>query len=267
MPRYVAEDHPAARGELEEQRAAEADRGADEDADCEISERTRERRRRIRDGVGDGTGDEEGHERCGDAVVQPALDVQDPAHPRRHVRVLDDLRAERRVGRGDRRRDHRRGPGVEVREQDDRQAGAHGDGERESDDQEPQWHTRVVTQHTEVHARRVGEEQERERDLRQAPERVPAHVDVDGGERIVREHEPDGHERHRGAHVERLELRRDEAPGDERRRDGHDQSRVETFHLLLLCVVRSTSSEVAPRAAVVATIIRRGTRVVVTQNA
>ena len=91
-----------------------------------------------------------------------------------------------------------------------------------------------MSQHAKVHAGRVGEEQERQRYLSEAPERLAVHVDVDHRQRVVGEHESESNEGHRGTHVEGLEARREESPHHQRPRDGHDQARVETLHPLLL---------------------------------
>jgi hypothetical protein len=43
--------------------------------------------------------EEQRHQRCGDPIVQPALDVQRPADPHRHATIGEDRQPQRGVGR------------------------------------------------------------------------------------------------------------------------------------------------------------------------
>ena len=144
--------------------------------------------------------------------------------------VFDDLRAERGVGGRDGRRDHRGSPRVEIREEQHRQPGSDRDRDREPDEQESHGHAGIAPQHSKVHTRGVGEQQQRQRHLGQAPHCLAVHVHVDRGDRAVGEHEPDHDEDDRRAQIERLQTRREESPQDERRRDRQDQFSVETLH-------------------------------------
>ncbi len=100
----------------------------------------------MRDGIGHGAGDEERHEGCGDAVVEPTFDVQHAPDALGTRAVLDDLRAERGVGRRDRSRDRCGGPRIEIREQQHSDRGAEPDRERQADQQESERDTRIATQ-------------------------------------------------------------------------------------------------------------------------
>jgi len=89
-----------------------------------------------RDPADEGARDEECHERRCDAVVQSALDVENPTDALRDVGLLDDLCTESGVGRCDCGRDHRRRPWAEIWEQDDCEDGPEPDGQWKPDEQQ-----------------------------------------------------------------------------------------------------------------------------------
>src|SRR3954451_23669853 len=81
--------------------------------------------------------DREDDDRRDDPVVESALDVERAANAGRYPVVIDDLSAERRVGRSQRRTDEAGEGPREVLEETRREQGSQDDGQGKADDEEP----------------------------------------------------------------------------------------------------------------------------------
>lgn len=150
-------------GPAEEQTAADADGCADDDAG-DGGEHGRGRAR-LSGSPGDrGHGEED--DRQDDAVVEPGLDHEQPPDPPRDPGVGQHRRAEPRVGRCECRGDEEGAHRGEVGQQQTGAEIAEADSEPESDDEHAGDDERIGADLPRAHVRRLGEEHERETDLR-----------------------------------------------------------------------------------------------------
>jgi hypothetical protein len=158
--------------------------------------------------------------RRGDPVVEAALDVDQPADPGRYHRVGQHARAERGVGRRQRRPHQQRQPNV-VADQGERQQRAQADRHRKGGPEQPRVQPGVHPQLVQSDPRRVGEQHQGEGELGQFLDQRPARRDGQERQRPVGKHQPGEHEDDRRGHVEPLQPRRQRAPAeDQRRHDG-----------------------------------------------
>jgi hypothetical protein len=123
-----------------------------------------------------GNGQREGDDRGHDAVVEPALDVEQPSQAHGHPAVVDHLRAQCRVG-GRQRRPHETGerPGEVVQDQGSRE-GSEQDRERKPDPEQPCRKEGVSPELGDIHACRVREQQQRECHFGQQVHRGSVHI-------------------------------------------------------------------------------------------
>ncbi len=129
--------HPAApTADLDQPAAATADRDPDQQADRQFGHR---RPRADAGGVlgGGRAGDRDQHERGGDPVVEPALDVDQSADSGRDRGIDHHARAQRGIGRCECRADEQGKPDVTHPGQDERKQRAQADGQRQPDAQQP----------------------------------------------------------------------------------------------------------------------------------
>ena len=123
-----------------------------------------------------GHGQHEHHDRCGDAVVEAALDVERGGRAQRDAFVVDHCDAERRVSR--RQRSATRPPTpTETTEDPAGQDAPRDHREQKADTQQPD-RDRNVALSGHVHPRRIGEEHERQRDLGDPMHRRGVDVDA-----------------------------------------------------------------------------------------
>ena len=134
--------------------------------------------------------DEQQHERRRDAVVEPALDVEDAPDPDRDGRVRDDREAQGGVGRGQDRPDEQRGRERKLREDQRADEPAGGDRQEEPDPEQATDQAGVAPETGEVDRRGIREQHERERELGKLPDRRRLDVDVQHAQHIRPEHEP-----------------------------------------------------------------------------
>ena len=169
-------------------------------------------------GVGDVEGDEEeGH---GEAVVEPALHIERLTYAGRNRRVGDDLLAERRVGRGQHRREQDDGRERHAGEDQCADPGPGDHRERQPDQQQTGRPSQLVAERSQVEPGRVAEQQQHERHLGDALSDGGFHGDVEPAEgRGADDEAGDGEEERRGdpAPIERSGER---APDDDDRHDG-----------------------------------------------
>ena len=116
-------------------------------------------------GVGLGHGERDREQRDAQAVVEPALDVQALADPRRQACVGDDGLPERGVGRGEHDREHDRLRPRDVGQHEHAGDCAGHDRQRQTDAQQPYGYRELASQGVQVDARRVGEQHDDERGL------------------------------------------------------------------------------------------------------
>ena len=126
---------------------------------------------------GEGERDEE--ERDADSVVQAALDVEPLPDPRRDPLVGDDRLAERRVGAGEHDREHERLDQADAGQHADPGERAEGDRQRQANPEQPGRHRELLTQGRERDPGGVGEEDERQRRLRQQLDGLAADAQID----------------------------------------------------------------------------------------
>jgi hypothetical protein len=168
-------------------------------------------------------------ERHGQAVVEPAFDVQRLAHARRHRLVRDDTLPERRVGRADHRRQNE-GAGQRYAGKDEEAGAQAGEyRQRQADEQKPAGPAQIPAQAREVDPRRVAEQQKDEGELAEPLRGVALDVDV----HELESGRPDGeagrredHGRRDASRIERLGDRavQDEDHGDGDESDDHASS-------------------------------------------
>ena len=164
-------------------------------------------------------GDEEVDERRGDAVVESALDVDEPAHAA-GTRSSCMTEAPRAASVGATIAPMRGGhPQAGTRKRSAASGRAGRDGEGQSDTEEAARERGVDPQGPHVDPRGVGEEHQGERDLGQGADgrRVEVQVDQRGG--AVGDQDPEHHEGDGGRDVPAFEARRDETPQEDAGRD------------------------------------------------
>ena len=155
-------------------------------------------------------------EGSGDAVVEAALHVEDPAHPRRHRCVGDDRLAQGRVRRRQRGTDEQGDAHRDTREQEPRHDRAERDGQQQSNDEQTPHDGCVSTQGVEADRRRIGEQQQGEGHLGQQLDRLRLRLEGDPAEHILGQQDADGDEGERWPDRQPVETRRDErVPRDE----------------------------------------------------
>ncbi len=171
-------DPPAPDAQADEHGADGAHDQADGGAGRELHQRPwPPGRLRGRPELAGGDRQRERHERSGETVVEPALHVEQAAYPDRDPRVVHHLGAQRGVGgRQGGAHEPRQGPG-QVVQQPRRQQGAEEDREREPETQQSRRKPEVPAQCAYVDPRGVGEEQQRQRDLREQVDRGCLDVD------------------------------------------------------------------------------------------
>ena len=160
-------------------------------------------------------------QRHADPVVEPALDVQALADPARDARLGDDRLAEGGVGR---RQDHPRitaSQKVSWSKITRRRKRSEGDRQRQADPEQAHRHRDLAPQLSEVDARGVGEEHERQRRLGQRSHGRAGARDVDSVEDLRADQEPDRDEQDRGRDRRSRQPLRDGGDGDQRQR--HDR--------------------------------------------
>ena len=131
------------------------------------------------------SGQEQIHERGGDAVVESALDVEQPADPVGDPGVLHDGRPEGRVGGGHDGTDGGRHPQRDAGDEAEGQRRPEADGQGQPDGQEADGQADVVSEFVDVDPRGVGEQDERQGDLGQRPHGRRVGIEVDEGQRTV----------------------------------------------------------------------------------
>ena len=136
--------------------------------------------------------DEQEHERRRDAVVEPALDVEDAPDPDRDGRVGDDRESKRGVRRGQDRPDEQRRRQRKLREDQRADEPARGDRQEQPDPEKATDQAGVAPETGEVDRRGIREQHERERDLGQVLDR--RRLDIDG-QHV--QHDRPKHEPHR----------------------------------------------------------------------
>ena len=134
---------------------------------------------------GDGAGDEDVDEWRGDAVVQPALDVEDPTNVRGDVLVLHDRGTERGVGRRDDGADggsHPKTGAVEEQRHDGEPAAMV---RGRPDAEQAEGDGRIDAEGAHVDPGGVHEEHQRQGDLGQRPDRRRVQAEVHEARRTV----------------------------------------------------------------------------------
>ena len=166
-------------------------------------------------------GDREDHEWGGDAVIEAALDVEQTPDPRRDDRVRDHRLPQCRIRRGEGRADQHGDAQWDARVQHDRRQAPEGDRQQEPDDQQAGHRGQIAAQGVRPHRGGVGEEEERQGDLGEDPDRLRLRLDGDRPQDIVGHHDADREERERGSDRDPIQACRDErVPGDQQREDG-----------------------------------------------
>ena len=195
--------------------------------------------------VGLGVGDRDRREQQGDAdpVVEAALDVEALADALRHARLGDHGLPERRVGRRQHDREDHRLPNGQLAEDRGGGHGAQRDRERQADPEQPHRHVDRAAQRTEVDARRVGEQDQCERRLRQRPDGRARARQVDCVENLGTEEQPEGDEQHRRG--DRRPGQRSRNPRYAEQRKRHESERP--LHLSASSGSRATRSLCGPR--------------------
>ena len=171
-----------------------------------------------RDLLGRGRSDEKGDEWRRDPVVETALDVERSPNPRRNGLVGDDRQAERRVGgrqdRGDQCR--RRPPDLGKHEVGQQRAGH--DRQRQPDEQQPAGQTGVALDVPQPDRRRIGEQQQGQRQLGDGHDRLVGQRERENIQPARTQDRAGGDEHHRAGDPPPVELRRHQ-------RVGHDDDR------------------------------------------
>ena len=200
-----------------------ADHPAD-DPEADLLEQERRGAATLRDlGLDVGHRDRREQQRHADPVVEPALDVQPLADPRRDARLGDDRLPERGVGRREHhRQDHRLLDGQRAEDRR-RREGAERDRQRQPDAEQAQRQPDLAAELPEIDARGVAEQHQRERRLRQRSHGRARALEVDPVEHLGPDQHADGDEHHR-----RRDRRAQQPPRDRRdaeQRERHDGER------------------------------------------
>jgi hypothetical protein len=170
--------------------------------------------------TGDGRGQEHVDERGGDAVVEPALDVEHAADAQGDALVGEDRRAEGGVGGSHDGPDRAGHPHAQAADEQRRRTRSRQDREGQADGEQADRQAHVGPEAGDAHPRRVGEEQQGQGGFGDVAQVGRADVHLDDGERTVGDHEADDDHRHGGADVGLLGPRRHQVPGQHGR--GHD---------------------------------------------
>jgi hypothetical protein len=136
-------------------------------------------------------------QRDADPVVQAALDVQSLADSWRDARLGDDCLPECSVGG---RQHDRQDDGLcdgDLPEDHSRRNGAERDRQRQADTEQPQRHTDLAAKLSEIDARGVAEQDQRQRRLRQRLDGRARARQIDPVEHLGSDQQPDGDEQHR----------------------------------------------------------------------
>ena len=214
--------HRQATREPERERAQDAGRHACDEAVADLLQHEVHRTmRRQRSLVPFGESERDEEERDADSVVEAALDVETLPDPRRDPLVGDDRLAERRVGAGEHDREHERLDQADARQHADAGERADGDRERQADPEQPGRHRELLAQGRQRDPRGVGEEDERQRRLRQQLDGLAADAQIDQAEYRPCQ-QPRGREEDR-----RCDERPLEPAGDGREREQHQRNRRE----------------------------------------
>src|SRR6266498_1841031 len=183
------------------------------------------------------------HERRGDAVIEPALDVDQPTNPGGHYGVGHHSRAKRCV-RGRQGRAHDQGePNVGDPGQRQCEQRSQGDRERKPDPEQPQVQAEVGPQPMQPDPGRVAEQHQHEGDLRQRLDHLTTWLDPEGRQRSMGKNQPRAHERDRRGNFEPFQPRRQCTPGEYQRR--HDRQ-VRIAHDLAQRICARTESMQLP---------------------
>ena len=216
---------PAAGIRRQETKAADpADHDTQDDRDGDLE-------RGIRDPVATGSrmggqrhGDQD--ERCGDTVVEAALDVEHAPDTDRDGLVGHHRLPERGVGRRQGAADEERHRQWEGRPRHRRDQGAQRDGERQPDGEEPDDHAGVLPQRIDPDERRVREQDQRQGQLGEQAHGLGAGIDIDHPE--PGEQESDRHEHDGWADRATVERRRDERVATD---EGGDERELEIMYI------------------------------------
>nr|BFE73269.1 hypothetical protein GCM10020092_065700 [Actinoplanes digitatis] len=230
-------NRPAARG-AEADTDGQADREVDEAAALVHATLDAPGDRRARD--------REHHDRGRYAVVEPALDVEDPPDPFRHGGVGHHRGAQRRVRRRQRGADHQRQPEAQVAEEPRRQQRARRDGQRKPDRQQPGVKPGVGAEVPEPDPGGVDEQHPDEGHLGEQLDGLVRDVRVDDVHHL-REQQPDGDEDDGRAQVRAAEPRREQAPAEDEQHDQRDGRVIHGLPLLANVSRTVASPGVPPR--------------------
>ena len=157
----------------------------------------------------------EGDDRSHDAVVEPTLDVEQPAKSHWHAGVVDHLRAERGVGGRQRCSDEAGQRPGQVVEEPGRSEGPEQYRERQPDPEQPSGQEGVMPELGDVHPRCVGEQQQGECHLREEVDRRSVDIDRQRTPVGVRQQEAGDQEDQRPVDVHPGQQVRDDGPPED----------------------------------------------------
>jgi hypothetical protein len=156
-------------------------------------------------------GEGEHHDRGDDAVVESALDIEGASYPHGDPLVVDDLCAERRIGRSQRGADEARECPRDVVEEPGRGERADEQREWKTDPQKAHGNPDVSSERRDIHPRRIREQQQRQRQLGEEVDRRCLDID--------RQRPPVGVPQHEAGHRE-YQWTRDVPPSEAIGNDG-----------------------------------------------
>ncbi len=172
--------------------------------------------------------DEQEHERRRDAVVEPALDVEDAPYTGRDCRVRDDRESKSGVRWGQDRPDEQRRRQRKLREDQRGNKSSRGDRQEEPDPEKATDQAGVAPETGDVDRRGIREQHECERDFGQMSDR--RRLDID---RQHIQHDRPKHEPHRNERERWTDRQFVETVGDERiARQEQGESRDPDFQVL-----------------------------------
>ena len=164
---------------------------------------------------------EQQHERQGDAVVQPAFDVERLANARRDEPAGHHGLAERRIRRRQDRRQQGGLPQAEAQRQAQPNGGAQGDGQGHADQQHPERQVVVPAHDTQVDPRGVGKQHQDQRDFGQSVDEPVVEVQIGGAQHGAADDEAQGGKDHRSGQHRCLQPPRGQAEEDHAGGDDH----------------------------------------------
>ncbi len=173
--------------------------------------------------LGDRDGDEEQHDRGGQPVVDPTLDVDRLAGAARDPLVGDHRGAQRGVRRGQRRGDHRHDGPAQAGQQRHPEGPAQGHGQGQADPEQPGRLLPGGAEEAEAHARGVAEEHQGQGHLDQQLERLGVEVHLQQGVATGAEEKPQHHQQDRGGDAHPAQAPRDDDPEQDRAQHHHDR--------------------------------------------